>query len=124
MISGRTRLVALLGHPVAHSLSPRMQNAAFAALALDFAYVAFDVPPERLESAVRGLAEIAAQGRVAIGNCILACENLEQARARAGGNLGETNSVAWQFEAKGLITIPVNGSDADEIAPPHAVKIF
>lgn len=36
--------------------------------------------------------------------------------SRAGGNLGETNSVAWQFEAKGLITIPVNGTDADDIA--------
>jgi shikimate dehydrogenase len=51
-----TRLVALLGHPVAHSLSPRMQNAAFAARGLDWAYVALDVPPERLADAVRGLA--------------------------------------------------------------------
>ena len=56
MITAETRLVALLGHPVAHSLSPRMQNAAFAARALDWAYVALDVPPERLEAAVRGLA--------------------------------------------------------------------
>ncbi len=56
MISASTRLVALLGHPVDHSLSPRMQNAAFATLALDLAYVAFDVAPERLEEAVRGLA--------------------------------------------------------------------
>ena len=56
MIGGETRLVALLGHPVAHSLSPRMQNAAFAARALDWAYVALDVPPERLADAVRGLA--------------------------------------------------------------------
>src|SRR6266540_2474638 len=56
VISGTTRLVALLGHPVAHSLSPRMQNAAFAARALDWAYVALDVPPERLAEAVRGLA--------------------------------------------------------------------
>src|SRR6266540_3149958 len=55
-ISAETRLVALLGHPVAHSLSPRMQNAAFAARALDWAYVALDVPPERLAEAVRGLA--------------------------------------------------------------------
>jgi len=55
-ISARTRLVALLGHPVAHSRSPRMQNAAFAARGLDWAYVALDVPPERLEEAVRGLA--------------------------------------------------------------------
>jgi shikimate dehydrogenase len=55
VISARTRLVALLGHPVEHSLSPRMQNAAFAARALDWAYVALDVPPERLEEVVRGL---------------------------------------------------------------------
>jgi shikimate dehydrogenase len=54
-IGGTTRLVALVGHPVAHSLSPRMQNAAFAARALDWAYVALDVPPEQLEEAVRGL---------------------------------------------------------------------
>jgi shikimate dehydrogenase len=50
-----TEVVALLGHPVAHSLSPRMQNAAFAARGLDWTYVALDVPPERLEEAVRGL---------------------------------------------------------------------
>jgi shikimate dehydrogenase len=49
-------LVALLGHPVAHSLSPRMQNAAFAARGLDWEYVALDVLPDSLEDAVRGLA--------------------------------------------------------------------
>lgn len=36
--------------------------------------------------------------------------------SRAGGNLGETGSVGWQFEAKGVITVPLNGRDADEIA--------
>jgi shikimate dehydrogenase len=56
MITGRTRLVALLGHPVADSLSPRMQNAAFAARGLDWAYVACDVAPAEFETAVRGLA--------------------------------------------------------------------
>ena len=50
-----TRVVALLGHPVSHSLSPRMQNAAFAARGLDWTYVALDVEPDRLEDAVRGL---------------------------------------------------------------------
>jgi shikimate dehydrogenase len=43
----------LLGHPVAHSLSPRMQNAAFAATGLEWAYVLRDVQPEELEGAVR-----------------------------------------------------------------------
>jgi shikimate dehydrogenase len=56
VLTAETRLVALLGHPVAHSLSPHMQNAAFAARGLDWAYVALDVPPERLADVVRGLA--------------------------------------------------------------------
>ncbi len=50
-----TEVVALIGHPVSHSLSPRMQNAAFAARGLDWTYVALDVEPGRLEDAVRGL---------------------------------------------------------------------
>ena len=50
-----THVVALIGHPVSHSLSPRMQNAAFAARGLDWTYVALDVEPDRLEAAVRGL---------------------------------------------------------------------
>jgi len=55
VISATTRLVVLLGHPVADSLSPRMQNAAFAARGLDLAYLACDVVPGDFETAVRGL---------------------------------------------------------------------
>ncbi len=73
-VTASTRLVGLLGHPVAHSLSPRMQNAAFAARGLDFAYVALDVPPEQLEDAVRGLvalgfagANVTAPHKLAVG---------------------------------------------------------
>ena len=36
--------------------------------------------------------------------------------SRSGGNLGETGSVGWQFEAKGLITIPLGDKDSDEVA--------
>ncbi len=50
-----TELVALLGHPVAHSLSPRMQNAAFAARGLDWTYVACNVEPGAVDAALRGL---------------------------------------------------------------------
>src|SRR4029077_3358541 len=60
--SGGTTLVALLGRPVAHSLSPRMQNAAFEALGLDWAYVACEVAPEALPEAVRGLAALGFAG--------------------------------------------------------------
>ena len=57
-ISGTTRLVGILGWPVEHSLSPRMQNAAFAALGLDWAYVPLPAPPERLADALKGLLEL------------------------------------------------------------------
>jgi shikimate dehydrogenase len=62
VISGSTRLVALLGQPVAGSLSPRMQNAAFAARGLDWAYVVREVAPERLEAAVGGLVALGFAG--------------------------------------------------------------
>lgn len=55
MISGETRLVGLLRGPLVPSLSPRMQNAAFAARGLDWAYVPLSVRPEELEAALRGL---------------------------------------------------------------------
>lgn len=47
MISGRTRVFGLVGHPVRHSLSPGMHNALFHQLGLDAVYVAFDVDPRR-----------------------------------------------------------------------------
>jgi len=61
-VSGATRLIGILGWPVAHSLSPRMHNAAFAALGLDWAYVPLPTPPERLEEAVRGLGALGFAG--------------------------------------------------------------
>ena len=54
-ISGTTRLVGILGWPVEHSLSPRMQNAAFAALGLDWAYVPLPTPPTAWPTRSRGL---------------------------------------------------------------------
>jgi shikimate dehydrogenase len=62
MIGGETRLVGLLGQPVAGSLSPLMQNAAFTVRALDFAYVPVEVAPERLEQAVAGLVALGFAG--------------------------------------------------------------
>lgn len=61
-IRGSTRLVGLLGWPVEHSLSPLMQNAAFAELGLDWAYVPLPTPPERLDDALRGLAALGFAG--------------------------------------------------------------
>ena len=62
MISGETRLVGLLGDPVSQSLSPLMQNAAFAARGLDWAYVPLPVASESLADAVRGLVALGFAG--------------------------------------------------------------
>lgn len=54
MISGKTALYGVVGHPIGHSRSPAMQNAAFAHLGVDAAYVALPVEPGRLPDALRG----------------------------------------------------------------------
>lgn len=54
-ITGKTKLTALLGSPVAHSISPQMHNEAFRQLGLDYVYLAFDITPDRLQDAVMGL---------------------------------------------------------------------
>jgi shikimate dehydrogenase len=62
MISGETRLVGLIGDPVSQSLSPPMQNAAFAVRGLDWAYVPLLVETERLADAIRGLVALGFAG--------------------------------------------------------------
>jgi shikimate dehydrogenase len=62
LISGKTRLLALIGHPVSHSLSPAMHNAAFAADGLDFVYVCLDVDPDDLPAELKSAATLKLRG--------------------------------------------------------------
>lgn len=57
-ITGKTKLTALLGSPVAHSISPQMHNEAFRQLGLDYVYLAFDVTPEQLQEVISGLTAV------------------------------------------------------------------
>ncbi len=52
-ISPSTKLVAIIGNPVSHSMSPAIHNAAFNALGLDYVYLAFRV--EDVEGAIKGV---------------------------------------------------------------------
>lgn len=52
MISGATRVAGVIGSPVRHSLSPALHNAAFAQLAVDWVYTAFEVAPGRAQAAI------------------------------------------------------------------------
>ena len=55
IVQGTTKVFAILGDPVAHSLSPRMHNAALTALGIDGIYVPFHVTPDQLAAAVAGV---------------------------------------------------------------------
>jgi shikimate dehydrogenase len=54
VITQHTALCGIVLHPASHTRSPAMHNAAYAALDIDAAYLAFDVPPERLAAAISG----------------------------------------------------------------------
>ena len=74
-----TKLIyGLIGHPVLHSFSPAMQNAAFAALGIDAEYKLFDVEPERLEPFLKDLVKNNISGvNVTIPHKVKAKEFLE-----------------------------------------------
>ena len=79
MIKGSTNIVALIGHPVEHSFSPPMHNRAFEKLNLDYVYVAFDVEPANLKSAIEGAKALNIKGfNVTIPHKISVMEFLDE----------------------------------------------
>ncbi|MDX6550003.1 MAG: shikimate dehydrogenase [Gaiellales bacterium] len=87
-IGGSTRLAGVIGWPVSHSRSPQMHNAAYAALGLDWTYVALAVPPARLAEAMRGMPALGFAGvNVTIPHkqsVIALCHELSPLAERAG----------------------------------------
>ncbi|MGK7925948.1 MAG: shikimate dehydrogenase [Spirulina sp.] len=61
-ITGKTKLLGVIGDPVEHSLSPAMHNAAIAHLGLDYVYLPFPIQRENLAKALDGFAAIALVG--------------------------------------------------------------
>jgi shikimate dehydrogenase len=62
MIKGTTKLLGVIGHPIAHSLSPTMHNAAISHLGVDFVYLPLPVKPEDLKAALAGFGAIDLRG--------------------------------------------------------------
>jgi len=61
-VSGETRLAAVIGWPVRHSLSPRIHNAAFRETGLDWVYLALPVEPGQAPAALSGAAALGIEG--------------------------------------------------------------
>jgi len=58
MITGRTKLVGIIGCPIGHSLSPVMHNAAFEAMDLDFLYIPLEVELRRIRLSLKALRKL------------------------------------------------------------------
>lgn len=87
MTPPRPGRLVLLGHPVAHSLSPSLQNAALAHAGLSLRYEALDVAPHDLPELLVSLREVHAAGNVTIphkGAVAARCDSLSPLAARLG----------------------------------------
>jgi shikimate dehydrogenase len=92
-ITGKTALYGIIGDPIQHSLSPVMQNEAFAALGIDAIYVPFHVVPEFLGAAVAGLKALSVQGlNVTVPHKEAICRFLDRLDADAE-LIGAVNTV-------------------------------
>jgi shikimate dehydrogenase len=95
-----THLAGVLGHPVAHSRSPAMHNAAFAELGLDWRYVKLPVPPELFERTVRALPGSGYRGANVTIPHKLAALGLADGASDAARAIGAANTLT--FGAKGI----------------------
>jgi shikimate dehydrogenase len=83
-LTARTRVVGVIGDPIEHSLSPLMHNAAFRALGLSWAYLAFRVPPPEVAAAVRAVRALGLAGlNVTIPHKEAVLQHVDRLSARA-----------------------------------------
>ncbi|PWK16026.1 shikimate dehydrogenase [Tumebacillus permanentifrigoris] len=96
MVSSSTRLTGLFGHPVAHSKSPQMHNAAFAHLGLDYVYLAFDIPPEAIEQGVQSIRALNLRGvNVTIPHKVAVLPFLDEL-SDAARRIGAVNTIVHE----------------------------
>jgi shikimate dehydrogenase len=91
VIGGSSRVFAILGDPVAHSLSPAMHNAAFRALGLDAVYVALRTVPTDVPDLMRALARAGGGGNVTVPHKEMAAQSVTQPSSRVS-TLGACNT--------------------------------
>jgi shikimate dehydrogenase len=98
-IDSSTRYCAVFGHPIRHSASPAMHNAAIAHLQLNWKYLAFDVTPAHLAEAIAGARRMKFIGlNLTVPHKLLALE-LVDVLDESARSWGAVNTV--RFEARG-----------------------
>lgn len=114
-IDAKTQVCALFGHPVGHSRSPEIHNAAFEALNLPYVYVAHDVLPGRVGQALQGVRAMGYRGlSVTIPHKIEALQGVDEVHSIAQG-IGCINTVV---NDAGRLT----GYNSDGLGALHALR--
>lgn len=112
--TGRTRVFAVLGNPVSHSLSPKMQNAAFLAAGLDATYVALAVEEGDLAAVMGTLAATGGGGNITIPHKRVASAIDSAASARV-----QKLGVANLFGAANGGGLALGNTDVDGVLAAH-----
>jgi shikimate dehydrogenase len=95
-INAATRLCAVLGSPIRHSASPAMHNAAFAALGLNWRYLAFEVDPKNLRAAIGGARAMGFAGlNLTVPHKLLAVDMVDELDASAK-TWGAVNTIKFE----------------------------
>lgn len=92
-ISGRTNMFCLIGTPVGHSGSPAMYNYSFQSRGLDNAYLAYDVPLEKTEEALKALKVLGCKGFNVTMPCKTRVAELVDEISPAAKLIGACNTV-------------------------------
>lgn len=101
IITGTTRLAAVIGWPVAHSRSPQLLNAAFDAARTDAVMVPIAAPPERFAAVIAGLRAMSAFGAsVTVPHKLVAAALCDQL-APSARDIGAVNCL--QFDGDRVI---------------------
>lgn len=111
-INAATRVCAVFGSPIRHSASPAMHNAAFAALGLNWRYVAFEVEPKSLRAAIEGAKAMNFAGiNLTVPHKLLAVDMVDEldATAKKWGAVNtilfkEGKSIGFNTDADGIVT--------------------
>lgn len=124
MITGKTKLVGLMGDPVEHSLSPPMHNAAFKYFDLDYVYVPFHVKKEYLKEALEGARYLAIKGlNVTIPHKTDVIKYLD-VLDDAAELIGAVNTIKFDDVVKGYNTDGLGAvRSIEEVTPVKGKKI-
>lgn len=114
-INASTRYCAVLGHPINHSASPAMQNAGFAALGLNWRYLAFDVAPQDLREAIAGARRMGFVGlNLTVPHKLLAVEMVDVLDDSAKA-WGAVNTIRFETDGDGSTRACGYNTDAEAI---------